>query len=131
MTPEARREYDLQEHTTRAMSRMYERPEEAYRRLNELDENGIERFRQNPNEIGPLKEGVHLTQDEIGGLVSSKRSYDLINKAARNQIHQANTDREAEGLRQRPANSPEHTSAEAKMNDSLAGAPTVTHHLSI
>lgn len=131
MTREGRDLYDLQEHTRRAMSHKYLRPEEAYQKLTHLSPEELERFKEDPSVIGPLKPGAHLSEKQIGGLVAARSSYNNASEDAHKEVHRANADSQAEALRQKPSNAPEHEGMAAKMNESLQSAPMATHHLSI
>lgn len=121
----------LQNHTTEAMQRMYQRPEEAYRRLTELDDAGVVRFKQNPSEIGPLRDGVELTPDQIGGLAAAREADHLAPKSAHDEVDRHNERNESHSQEQLARNAPERQGLEAKINDTLAGASTASHHLSI
>lgn len=126
MSQDARHLQNLQDHTTQAMGRMYQRPEEAYRRLTELDAEGVERFRENQNEIGPLREGVHLSQNEVGGLIASRQVSNMTPDAAHTEVdtrRRANT--------QSPDASKEIKSPAQSMNESLSSTPSTIHALTL
>lgn len=65
MTREGRHLYDLQEHTVRAMSHKYQRPEGAYQKLTQLSPEKLERFKEDPSVLGPLKHGAHLNRSAV------------------------------------------------------------------
>lgn len=120
----------LQEDVTDRMRSIYQHPEEAYRRLTELDEEGVARFREDPSEIGPLRQGVEPTQETVSYFVEARESHSQSQPADRDAV-QAITDQTRAYEAQDRGSMAQYTTQQDSLRNALDGAMGMSHHYSI
>lgn len=123
---------DLQRSVEELIEGKYKDPEEAHNRLSRLDEAGQERLRNNPEEIGELRQGVDPKSVDSERLAEFSHVFEGVKPEVRQEVagHEQGIEqyeaREREQQEAAMAKSPE-----ARANESLSGAMSISHHASI
>lgn len=117
---------------TKLTDGLYEDPEQARHNLQNLDDAGRERLKDNPSEIGALRSGVDPSDVNTRGLVELSKTYDHVNDDDRRDLRGYHEQADLYKANQDSlSNTQKPVSQESQLNQSLSAAPAAPHYLQI